>query len=313
MSDVEIPIHTQGYKSHKNSQLKLAIKQNGRLYFPGSSIKGAIKTAFFYNYLLANQDILRNWNLIIENYQNKRQYIEKWASEIEADFNQFFKNKKSEYNLFRVENLPWFKTNRWVIGDRVRFHLYNSNDETITWLTEAVCSNTEFEFGITFLPDFNVDYLQFLNDADITRVFSIINQFSNDQLENEIREIEASALSKDVKTTIINQLNELLKLAKEDRSALLRIGAGKSFFYNTVCLLLDNTHLEILRSVFNIGKTDDNIFPLTKTMTIDYNFFGWVLLKLPEVEKAEMPVNTVSALVENETELKAVIIEMTGK
>ena len=77
-------------------------------------------------------------------------------------------------------------------------------------------------------------------------------------------EIEASALSKDVKTTIINQLNELLKLAKEDRSALLRIGAGKSFFYNTVCLLLDNTHLEILRSVFNIGKTDDNIFPLNE-------------------------------------------------
>ena len=161
MSDVEIPIHTQGYKSHKNSQLKLAIKQNGRLYFPGSSIKGAIKTAFFYNYLLANQDILRNWNLIIENYQNKRQYIEKWASEIEADFNQFFKNKKSEYNLFRVEDSPSFENESLGIWETVRFHLYNSNDETITWLTEAVCSNTEYvEFPITFLPDFNVDYLQ---------------------------------------------------------------------------------------------------------------------------------------------------------
>ncbi len=308
-SEMAVPIITSGYKSHKNSQLKLGIKQNNQLYMPGSSIKGAIKTALFYNYIRHNPDILSKWNKIIENSLNKREYLDDWAKVVERDFNQFFKGEKCDYNLLRVEDSPSLDIACKGVWETCRFHLYHNNDEMVTWLTEAIAAETTFNLGITILPDINVKFLDYLNDGDISEIFPIINKFSKDQLVKEIEEIETSRLSQEVKSIVVDQLQHLLNIIQNDNQAIIRIGAGKSFFYNTVCTLLDKKHMEILRSIVKIGKTDESIFPLSRTMTTDYNIFGWVLLELPPIEMGDIPVNIVTEIVNNITELKAVIVD----
>jgi len=307
-SEIAVPIMTSGYKSHKNSQLKLAVKQKKQLYLPGSSIKGAIKTALFYHYLISNPDVLSKWNKSIENSSSKQKYLEEWATSVERGFNQFFKGEKCDYNLLRIDDSPSLDNECRGVWETARFHLYKSNEEILTWLTEAIAPGTSFNMGITLLPKFNVNFLKFLNDADITTIFSIINKFSKDQLVKEIKEIETSRLSQEVKSIIVDQLKQLLNVIQNDNQAIIRIGAGKSFFYNTVCTLLDKTHMEILRSTVKIGKIDESIFPLTRTITTDYKQFGWILMELQPIEIGDLPVNIISEIENNITELEAVIV-----
>jgi CRISPR-associated protein Csm5 len=308
-SGTEIPILTTGYESHRNSQLKLAMNQNGQLYLPGSSVKGAIKTVLFYNYLLSQPDKLNHWNRIIENSQSRYQYLQEWEENIEYDFEQFFKGKKCDYNLLRVEDSHSLNGDCRGIWETARFHLYKNNDEMVSWLTEAIKAETSFELMITILPKFHAGFLDFFNNGDLTELFGVINRFSFDHIKREMEEIEASNLENLTKVKILNELKLLLKLTNSDNQALIRIGAGKSFYYNTVCNLLDKTHFEMLRGIAKIGKTDESIFPLTRTMTTDHDMLGWVLMELPSIGVNDLPINEVTEIEQNKTVLKAMVIE----
>jgi len=308
-SESEMPILTANYKSQKNSQLKLAARQNKLLYFPGSSIKGAIKTALFYHYLSINPDILKNWLEIIENNTERKFYLKDWTANIERDFYQFFKGEKSDYNLLRIEDTTSFSAEDKGVWETGRFHLYKSNDDMVNWLCEGIKADTSFDLSITILPEFSFDFLSFLNKSEISSLLALINKFSRAQLELEIKEIKASNLTPTAKQIILDQLNGLLQFTGNNQQALLRLGAGKSFFYITVCSLLDRAHFERLRSIVGIGKKDESIFPLSRTFTTDYESYGWVLLELPKEQEVELPLNEASEIVKNETLLKAVVID----
>jgi CRISPR type III-A-associated RAMP protein Csm5 len=303
------PILTSNYKSHKNSQLRMTVRQNGLQYLPGSSIKGAIKTVLFYNYLLKNPDILNEWLDIIENCSKRREYLSEWKETIEKEFNQFFKNEKSDYNLLRIADTVAFDKSHESIWETARFHLYRSNDEMVTWLSEGITIDTPFELSVTIIPEFYSQFLQFLNSRELDSLFSMINKFSRDQLQLEIKEIQGSHLSNDVKRIILEKLNGLLQYTENDKQTIIRVGAGKSFFYNTICALLDKVHFEKLRTLVGIGKKDETLFPLSRTFTTDYECFGWILLELPKKQEAVLPDNIIPEIVNDETILRAMVID----
>jgi CRISPR type III-A-associated RAMP protein Csm5 len=307
--DNEIPILTTNYETHKNSQLKLAMSQNNKLYFPGSELKGAIKTTIFYNYLKENRHLIKIWEEIISRSENSKDYLKAWKEEIEREFEQFYKDQKSDYNLLRIEDTASFENIEKGVWEAGRFHLYKNNEEMVTWLCEGIKPDIFFELKVTVLPEFKVDFLQFLNNKDLTSLFIIINNFSKAQIELEIKEISDSNLLSEKKRKLLEQYNELIQHTNNERQALLRIGAGKTFFYNTVCSLLDRTFFDKLRSIVRIGKLDEPVFPLSRTFTADYECFGWILLELPLKKKIELPNNLVAEIILNKTILQVKLIE----
>jgi|GEM_PF-3003844 len=307
-SDHEIPILSENYDSHRNSQLKLAIKQKQKLYFPGSSIKGALKTVLFYSFVKNNPDTLNRWKKLIFDSDKKSVYNSHWIKDIENVFNGFMKGEKSDYNLLRINDTGIFDDRYVGIWKACRFHFYNKNEEMLEWLFEGIKSDTSFNLEITLLPEFKTDFLKCFNKNDIANLFKLCNDFSKKQLEIEIDEINKSSLSKDGKEKILSNLKQLLELTNSQGQAILRIGAGKSFFYNTISSLLDKEHFEKLRGMIKIGKTEESTFPLSRTFTSEYESPGWILLEMPKEKEIELPVNTVEKIEINETILKAVIL-----
>ena len=316
----EIQIFSGNYDTHKNSQLKLACKQNKKLYFPGSSIKGAIKTVLFYKYLQNNPALIENWERIIEDSPKKEKYFPRWKDEIEKDFMLFEKAQKSDFSFLRIEDTSSFdETNRgaWEVG---RYHLHNNNEEMMQWLCEGVKSHTEFDIRITIRPEMNAHFLKEFNTLEIHELYSLINNFTCAQLAREKVEISDSNLPVEVKKGILEKLSELEPLTLNNDQALLRIGAGKTFFFHTVCSLLNAESFNKLRNLIKIGKTEISSFPLSRSFTSDYEGLGWILLKKresaikileKEIEPEEeleivAPLNNPDNLVANQTILNAV-------
>ena len=304
----EIPIISDDFESHRNSQLKLAIKQNRKLYFPGSSLKGALKAVMFYFYMKQNPAILHQLKELIEKSNSKKYFHEQWAKKIENIFSSFFKEQKSDFNFIRVADTTSFDDSQRGIWNASRIHLYNQEAVMLHWLFEGIKIDTPFTIHLSIHNEIQSKFLDYMNKIELTLLFSLINDYAKIQLEREIKEINQSNVPQEIKNKITAKLRNLLEYTNDEQSTILRIGAGKTFFYNTICNLLDDESFAKLRYLIKIGKLDEIQFPLSRTFTSDFDSMGWVLLEKPKEPELEIPLNEVSEIIKSETLLEAVVI-----
>lgn len=308
------------YINPKAKQIKRFISTSGRIFIPGTSIKGALRTAVIYDYLKNTNDGENLINKLIEqltkiehNFSNKKNAVLQIENKL-----KFEKNYRNKKELFRslnkilypfqeqlreiiknIETNPFGKdakadffktilvsdTNTLFPEDCIyideikRVKLKSTKPTGTPFLAELLQENTNLKFSVKQNKiNENIFNKYYFSDFDINKLFQLVNRFSKDQLQNQLKSLPYNYHYNGIKKKIKDLLNLI-----ENNIILIRIGANKTFFYNTIMSLLPKEQFNIFREIFRIGKNSKTNqlvrgdFPATQAFLFDNNDINNVL------------------------------------
>lgn len=269
------------------------VKNAGQLpYIPGSTLKGAIKTALLYDWLIdAKNDWCENY---LENLNNKEERG-RLEAQLMTEFDKF-ELGVSDSSLLEFDTLQAI--------DIKRLHIKKGSLD-IPQTREAIKENIACECEIR-----NVRKL-IAEKADGTKVYKnyswrelckIINKFSDNScnIEWEIMERFEKKLDNKYYKHLENFYRTIQKRTESLTTAYLRLGTGKGFYFNSIALALcdcDRTEnkgqfLKFLKTcgygkVYNtkqrqVEEYDLNLdeFPITRFVEItETKPLGWIQLE----------------------------------
>jgi CRISPR-associated protein Csm5 len=294
VSYVKTPITSSQKKLLKSDKYKLHIKQcvknAGKPYVPGSTLKGAFITALLYDHLKNKPALLDA--LLVEIKSAINDPNPKSAKRNIAKIADNFVNKILTIDKLKLSSgLKISDTNYIDIEDSLLVVLserYNMffNKSQVPLLLEAVhnSQNSEsdcFEFNgsITLNGKFEESLFSVLNDGNISALVRILNNYASDLIEMEIKTIsEIDEMDEDVKETYLETLESILTRTKSDKRAIVRIGAGKGFYFNTVSALIHKRDPKLFENMLKVlfDKYKKGHFPKTRQLIINDNVpLGW--------------------------------------
>lgn len=254
-----------------------------RPYLPGSSIKGAIKTAILYDWLIDEKnDWCKNYLRCLKNKEEKEQ-LEK---NLTAEFDKI---------ALSVSDSTFLSVTEVRVEETKRLKL-KSGELEIPQTWETIPAGQSFEIEISSVRKNSTEY-------SWEEICDILNIYSNNMIYRERNILKNLMLRKDK-----DEYKALLKFSndifeetyKEDSETIyLRVGNGKGYFFNSVGLALYDTDISDDKSNFvtflrdsGFGKryVDGHMeeydlhadeFPLTRVVEFaDTKPMGWVKLEL---------------------------------
>jgi len=201
------------------TKIRRFISTNGYPFIPGSTIKGALRTAIIYDWIINSEQGGKKFNSLIDNIKNlfeRKTDLEKRKSEGQRLSKEEFEELKSlqkpkevlkkldvklnEQMLFGTQknNPTGFDARHIKISDTEKFSISNIsisklvriklNDESeVSPLpSEIVNENAKTSFHITIEKLFEQNSLHSFNAYKISDFFRILNQFSLATIEYEI-------------------------------------------------------------------------------------------------------------------------------
>lgn len=245
---------------------------NNLPYIPGSSLKGAIKTAFLYDWLKKENN---HWCKDFLNNQDNKDLKDKLDNKL----------KSYELSVRDSDALPIEK----VIENK-RLNLKTGNkDIPTTW--ESIDKNQSCEIVIMNIQQ-NIGENQY-QKFSWEETCKIINRYTLHQnlmeldlLENIGEENLPSNIYDDI-FDFCDNLNNEIENATD--TAYLRLGNGKGYYFNSIGLALyDADNSNDKRNFFNFLKAKGykkvqfpDEFPITRAIEFSKNVpLGWVKLEL---------------------------------
>lgn len=219
-------------------QLNTCIKERGTPYIPGSSIKGAIKSALFYRWL---QEVPQQEEL--EKICHKLLRKQPVNKEFDELINVFFENdeneKRKSFSLLRVSD-AYFNSDKiiWIHCKRFRTQK-DSGKKTFPLFKEAIKKGETAPFEL-FIEDTPLvgtckKTIQPIIDKGINHIREAVNQFSLANLDYEIN----TATNKNLNSFIDFSRDLVSRIKNEsNRTMFLPIGSGKSNFYQSIGLAI---------------------------------------------------------------------------
>lgn len=272
LSPNEYILHSVDTKIYSPKELNAIIKNasNNRPYIPGSSLKGAIKTAFLYDWLKKEN------NPWCKNFLNNQG---------DKDLKKELDNQLKYYEL-SVQDSDALPIGKVIENKRLNL---KTGDKTIPTTWESIDKNLSCETEITNIrKKITEDQYQKFSWEETCRIINRYTLHQNyielDLLEN----IGERNIDSDIYTNIFNfcdDLNEKIENATD--TAYLRLGNGKGFFFNSVGLALYDADgngkqkfLKHLKKEYKKVKNPDE-FPITRVIEFSENMpLGWVKLEL---------------------------------
>jgi len=293
----------------KNS-INRTIDSSGRYFIPGSSLKGAIRTSIYYFWLKTSEegknkidDLIKEVNKLYTEKisleeENKATRLDNEKSNKLKELSKpsFINNKLStfldekllfgdinsfELRNFQVTDSEFIKKDNIVLSNSMRFNLGNAKSEIPIW---NLCLNKNIftKFEISLNGKISNPELNKLLNLTTNSLFSCINTFSKDSLSFEINIFESinNTEVKDALSGIIEYYQYLLNQIdkSQNKFCILRLGAGKTYFDNSIGLLIfnkDNEAFSKYKMLLGIGKVSkyarNNLFPVTRSF---YNLNG---------------------------------------
>ncbi|SDC25876.1 MULTISPECIES: type III-A CRISPR-associated RAMP protein Csm5 [unclassified Candidatus Frackibacter] len=258
----------------KGEEIQRTISTGNRPYIPGSTLKGAIRTALLYTHLKDDGYNFKRMN-------RNRSYIgEDLFDKSGNDIMNFLHLSDSEPLL--NEEVEVVKTYRLDIKE---------GKDNIPITKEVIQSGLETNIHLQSKAQKGYHQLtnkfKYLYQNNENEILVRINKFYIDLLEKEIKELKASNGSFGMVISLYTELiNEAQELMETKEGAILRLGAGKTFFENSIANLFSENELNRVRKDANLGNHD----PFPKTRTVVSNdgkvkeVLGWVRLIKNEVK-----------------------------
>lgn len=326
-----------GYQTYTlgNATAISTILKNGKQPFiSGSTLKGAIKTALLYDWLLeGGKNELKNIIYQIDNFYtnnvydiNERDKLTQAKNEknitseqkyelrdiriklnqkasnliktIDKTIDDFlhkeYKDSPRDFHLFQVSDSELFDEKDLELHEIARFHL-KKGEFDIPVFKETIAKNRVTKINLRISPGITHAQLNFLETASWEDIASKLNRFSLANVKQEIkllntkkeklfRENQAATKGYEQFLTNNNTQNGLLEIIPSSLSkvAYIALGSGKSYFYNSLGLAIYE-HNEIafkrLVKILDLGKPNQEFFPITRALNLDYTPLGWVKLE----------------------------------
>ncbi|MFW6308922.1 MAG: type III-A CRISPR-associated RAMP protein Csm5 [bacterium] len=244
------------------NEIKRTILSGTRPYIPGSSLKGAVRTALLYNHLLAGYNLKKMKG-------GKQAYIG------QDQFGKFAGDKLkylavSDSSLLTMDSITLLETYR-----------YNLKELTtdIPVVREVISIGEEMEISLQGKAPADIDSkFSYLKEGEESKILEMINAFTIKILDNELEILEQHNNGK--LDNIISKYSQLYNRAEElkesKKGAILRLGAGKTYFDNTIALALDKGDYN------KIKPSSDETFPVTRNVIKEgreiTGTMGWILL-----------------------------------
>lgn len=273
----------KNYAGEINGEILQMIKHpSGTLYIPGSSIKGAIRTAIQYHIMKKNrnyfskivQDTLREvqsnpirkWSIMAKVTKQVDNYLRLNPNEIHTDFAKFLTVRDTNLvtEPIYLVRIGVFK----ITSQKLAF-----DTRKPTFLVEAISPSVEFETEIIL----DVDQMEFMQrelskkyfdvPRSIDQILDCVREMYDDVVKDELNDLknEKSKFSE-----MLSKLNE-----KVDK---IHIGYGGGLKACSLFILLDPMLRKQVRNLIKNHGTD--IAPLSRRALINSNNqpispFGW--------------------------------------
>lgn len=301
----------------KNDILHLHIKvgnnpiAGNRIYLPGSSLKGAIRNALIYGYLLNNKSLLNT----VERKFEEALYSTDPRNTIRKVWEGFEKSdiiSTITANAIRLADSQDVLDNDVSVEQVVRRSFGSENTEGFDYLMECMATSAEVRTQLSIYQPNNSggDGLKW---DGIEKFNQSINAFSLRNLDFELKQIASSKLEQNIKRDVLNQINVLKEQINQanNKYCILRLGKGKTKLFQTILLAFDERLMMKILELYR--KEDHESLPQSRLLTAkDNQLLGWVKVAKQEVEapkKEKLTRNQIDQLVANETVLKAYFIE----
>ena len=254
-------------------------------YIPGSSIKGALRTAFLYSVIkMKEKEYINNYvKKRIEELENDRRKTKKgfrheFAKYLERDYLQKFNLSQSKKydpltDIFRVLKVSDTKSlsQDSLCLKEVKVFSPPRGEKNWSIFVEALSKNSATEFSITvdwgIFNDFSKSnkeikgipiekYNEFFKDP-----IKILGDFTNDLIKSEKKYFQQYGLS--------------FQIPQDENKPNARIGFGTGMLGNTVDLLMDNETRKKIRDTF--GQRREQLAPKSRRIESDTKEgLGWV-------------------------------------
>lgn len=266
----------------KNPQIiKEHIKTVEKPYIPGSSIKGAIRTATLYN-VISYEDIDKIKEMV--QTRNNKNFV-KWG-DAQSFQNQFFSNpgKNESYSsIFKFlqvtdTELAQFPSIYALVSLEVGkggYEWYSRHGQTVISYAETIGIGWKLDFEMSSSynsqvhrgldVDDKVDYIEMDNLKEF------LFNFSRDYIKNEIDFYQKYNVD------FLEKFYSKLEDKNEPDSPLMRIGHGSGLLATTIGLKLKGEYpetYELIRRTFRRSYPFE--FPKTRRLTGKRKPLGWV-------------------------------------
>lgn len=258
-----------------NKELCTIIKNAGIYpYIPGSSIKGAIKTALLYDWIINSKDG-RSWlqrfvSALLQNRDDKEMWT-KLENELEQALSLFERLHVTDSTQLNDDDMIVIETKRIHIG---------TGELTIPQVWEAILEEKQIEFHL------GIPY----TNLSLVDLIECINRFSQDNNQKELMLLNKfGTVFKDKYpedytdlVTFYEQINYDIQQS-QNKTAYLRIGSGKGYYFNSIAVAVANYKEGKYFSAFLIkyGKgykfKNPHKFPVTRPIDMSsFKPLGWV-------------------------------------
>ncbi|MBE2206562.1 MAG: type III-A CRISPR-associated RAMP protein Csm5 [Saprospiraceae bacterium] len=293
------------------------VKNAGAPYIPGSSIKGALRTAMLYDWLVNTEQGEPYMNSAAQALGQLAQLRERWFNlkknrsdfrdirQVEMEIKKLDRAVFNEDDLFgrlhdgpearflRVRDTAPLHQSEMEVQSLRRIRIVpGKGKSTIPQVVEAIPAGTALESEISVLPDFTKPELAYWNKAGTTELLTYLNAFSTACIENEITEL-SDALEVGSKLDFASEIRRLLKFYEDlkeqcnEGELIIRLGFGKTINDNS--LLLAALHgpessqaWHDMRAAFHKIRRRDDFYPITRLITPGGLPMGWVKVKMLE-------------------------------
>jgi CRISPR/Cas system CSM-associated protein Csm5 (group 7 of RAMP superfamily) len=177
------------------------------------------------------------------------------------------------------------------VAEVTRIKLFNAQTVSPQW-SEVLPRGVRTTFTLSIEPRFTRPDLRFLNDASVEPLLERLERFAADSLEWEIGVLD-SLKEVEALNDVYNAVLDVDELEPVGRSARTRIGAGKTYFDNSLGLALRGHNegvFEQFRKLLGLGRNprfrrfSGERFPATRSYVVNrgepVDPLGWVQLSV---------------------------------
>jgi CRISPR-associated protein Csm5 len=287
LSIVELKLYSLERKGQVPREIKENVKTGIKGYLPGSSLKGAVKTAVMNAFMDMDKKKIEKIGKIFDNPDAKRknQEIQKFIENIFSSG-----GKQSSYSDFMrfVQISDFVPVNRLCISevkslevnddiDSIdRWYWYQRNNKVVQSFLETIGIGEKLEGEIHFTYNDDVHYsLGLKGNAEILNLEDIkcfIYNFSDKIIKHEI------SFSKKYNISFLLDFYRNLVKLNTPESPVIKLGHGVGYLGTTIGLEIkkhDNEVFEQVRKSLR-GKSYEFEYPKTRKIAVEENVpMGW--------------------------------------
>ncbi len=277
----------------KSQMIQPTVRNAGKPYIPGSSLKGAIRTALLYHELIGTQkNELQNELAKIKQLQwrDAQKGLSRFLDELYGRYAQ------DTFRFLRISDTSTLSHGSLNVVHARRLRLKSTNDsarrQDIPLNYEAIMPGAAVPFEMRCLATRdetpkNPHIKSYLEEGGELQILELINAYSRRFVESEIERLQNSNSLAPIRRYYAQELLPTIEHLGEGE-AILSLGRGKTYFNSSIGLVFAPDELQQVRKLYELGENRRNHqlvepFPITRTMVIKnnqpYAILGWVKIR----------------------------------